>query len=1099
MSESIKKSDIIQGDPFGEIAKQISDALGYLVKFDDVVKQTAKDLTALTTASTKTVQGIDAINKAEKESARLVQEKIRNDKALEKMRLEEIRINKAREKSIDDYNKKAEKEAKIAKDSANAYKILERATRDQKNESKRLGAELLKLEANGEKNTVAFRKLAAQYKATTTAAQKGDAQLKKLDKTVGDGFRSVGLYEKGLDGLKSSFGRIGAALGVGAIAGGIFSINKELDKATNTARMFFGESEAGTKALAQEAIILGKTWGKETNEILAAANVLTKEFGISGEEALAKINEGFNKGADVQGEFIENIKEYSSQLTQAGLTADQSIALITQSQQQGVFSDKGVDAIKEATLSLREMTQPAKDALAAIGMSGDELQRQIQSGELTYFEAMQKITAKTKEFGTGSQQAGMILADVFKGAGEDAGKFIFELDKMNLNLEDMGETSKGLDAAMGNLTRVFYDWLFGVNEAGGVTEKFAGAVQFLADNFDTIVSTLWEVIKLYGYYKAASLAINLKEQYLNWREVSKGVKETGDGLQTSADKAKGFGNALKGIGFGLAITAALELVSVFYDMASGADAARDAAARLDAQLAKSAKDAAARTSERTAEADRQINELQRLRNENKITEKEFLEQKRAITDATKDEVKADIQKVNARKQGFKDQLAELQALQKQYDKTGDAEVFVKLTKKADEIGKQLKITGDKAYGFLESNASASEVVAQLTANIQGTNARLKEYYTELGAVGEATKDLTSDLIVETSTTNKSTAATREKTKASQDLKNTVEDSHLTLEQMHAAELKRLEDEKAALEAVKELSRELNAEMAGDSTLVDVDPEVFTEKELRSLGVMTDAYKEQLQIAQQFQTALTQIATDEIDKRIELAKKEQDAAKSQQDYLQQLAANGNITAQQSIAETIEIQRAAQEEQMRLEKQKQNIELISAGLSTFNSSLSAGKTPAAALAETLVSTNVLVGMLKNLNFYEKGTDNAPGGLAVVDEKGAEIITDKSGNIKEVGTGKGARFTMLSKGDKVYNATKTASIFDAISNQNAMSAGTDSAGNGYDLMLLNGTLKEMHNTMKNQPHSQVDWGGISGGIGRIIENKQVGRTRIVNRYEV
>jgi hypothetical protein len=263
--------------------------------------------------------------------------------------------------------------------------------------------------------------------------------------------------------------------------------------------------------------------------------------------------------------------------------------------------------------------------------------------------------------------------------------------------------------------------------------------------------------------------------------------------------------------------------------------------------------------------------------------------------------------------------------------------------------------------------------------------------------------------------------------------------------------------------------------------------------------MTDAYKEQLKIAQEFQEAITQMLVDQIDKRIELSKKEEDAAKSQQDYLEELAANGNITAQQSIAESIEIQREAQAEQMRLEKQKQNVELISAGLQTFNSSLSAGKTPAAALAETLVSTNVLVGLLKNLNFYEKGTDNAPEGLAVVDEKGAEIIMDRSGKIKEIGTGKGARFTHLSKGDKVLTASKTANVlsqFGNIQNAQTMEKRIDTAGNSYDLMMLN-KLGGIEKAIKNQPHSTTDWGGIMAGIGKIVETKAVGRSRFKNTF--
>lgn len=53
------------------------------------------------------------------------------------------------------------------------------------------------------------------------------------------------------------------------------------------------------------------------------------------------------------------------------------------------------------------------------------------------------------------------------------------------------------------------------------------------------------------------------------------------------------------------------------------------------------------------------------------------------------------------------------------------------------------------------------------------------------------------------------------------------------------------------------------------------------------------------------------------------------------------------------------------------------------------------------------------------FWKGTENAPEGLAWTQEKGAEVITDKSGNIKTLGSDKGAQLTYLSKGDKVYKS--------------------------------------------------------------------------------
>jgi tape measure domain-containing protein len=56
------------------------------------------------------------------------------------------------------------------------------------------------------------------------------------------------------------------------------------------------------------------------------------------------------------------------------------------------------------------------------------------------------------------------------------------------------------------------------------------------------------------------------------------------------------------------------------------------------------------------------------------------------------------------------------------------------------------------------------------------------------------------------------------------------------------------------------------------------------------------------------------------------------------------------------------------------------------------------------------------------FWRGTDDAPEGFAWTQEKGREIITDKHGNVKSMGSDGGAQMTYLNKGDKVFNNEKT-----------------------------------------------------------------------------
>ena len=88
---------------------------------------------------------------------------------------------------------------------------------------------------------------------------------------------------------------------------------------------------------------------------------------------------------------------------------------------------------------------------------------------------------------------------------------------------------------------------------------------------------------------------------------------------------------------------------------------------------------------------------------------------------------------------------------------------------------------------------------------------------------------------------------------------------------------------------------------------------------------------------------------------------------------------------------------------------------------------GGLPWSAIAAAIGAAQIAMVSSQQIPQYWKGTDNAQGGLAWTQEKGREVITDKYGNIKSLGSDKGAELTMLSQGDKVFTAEKSAMMFD------------------------------------------------------------------------
>ena len=275
-------------------------------------------------------------------------------------------------------------------------------------------------------------------------------------------------------------------------------------------------------------------------------------------------------------------------------------------------------------------------------------------------------------------------------------------------------------------------------------------------------------------------------------------------------------------------------------------------------------------------------------------------------------------------------------------------------------------------------------------------------------------------------------------------------------------------------------------------------ELYGDKEVEATEKNTEHLNEIYQSASNVVSSFTDFFLTQSDRRIEALQREVEAQQELRNRLQGMAEAGNIDAQQSIKATIEAQREAEKEQMKIEKKKQQIQLISQGLQSYISALENGSTPTKALLETTLTTGALMSFLSGLKGFYTGTDNAPEGWAWTQEKGAEMITDKQGKIKTLGTGDGAKLTYLQRGDKVVNAKQTTDYLNALTQYKATTLNSDVVGNSYDVMTIN-KLERIEKAIKAQPHSTTDWQNITSGLVAITSSTSKGKDRIVNRHYI
>ena len=279
-------------------------------------------------------------------------------------------------------------------------------------------------------------------------------EVKNLKNVLTEHNKQLGFVQSSWQKLKSGITSLLPALSLGTLVAGakrLADFANGLKQSRNEVKKLTDLTGPALDNTTARALAIADTYDKDFNKVLESTNNLASQMNISFGEAFDLIEKGFQAGADVNGEFLDNLREYPAYFKEAGYNAEQFITTITKQTKSGIFSDKGIDAIKEANLRLREMTPATKQALETLGILSDELSAKISSGEIKMSEAIAMVSQKIGELPAQSQAVGQALADIFGGPGEDAGvQFISTLSDVNTELEDMIDNNDDLVKAQQN-------------------------------------------------------------------------------------------------------------------------------------------------------------------------------------------------------------------------------------------------------------------------------------------------------------------------------------------------------------------------------------------------------------------------------------------------------------------------------------------------------------------------------------------------------------------------------------------------------------------------------------------------------------------------
>jgi hypothetical protein len=229
-------------------------------------------------------------------------------------------------------------------------------------------------------------------------------------------------------------------------------------------------------------------------------------------------------------ELLASISEYSTFFADAGFSVDEFTSIVNAGFDLGIYTDKLPDALKEADISLREQTKATTEALTnAFGeeFTGDIL-NQINIGALSTKDALTLISLEAEKVGLTAEQAATLTADVFRGAGEDAGGALKVFEAVAVGVggasNELDEYGKSLEKEIGRTVEMAEE----MDEA------------LMSPNFIAFQETLAEIGHAFKMIVVDALSFVMDAL----RPVGEAFSSLGEALGFSGDSAIGLADIL---------------------------------------------------------------------------------------------------------------------------------------------------------------------------------------------------------------------------------------------------------------------------------------------------------------------------------------------------------------------------------------------------------------------------------------------------------------------------------------------------------------------------------------------------------------------------
>jgi hypothetical protein len=224
-----------------------------------------------------------------------------------------------------------------------------------------------------------------------------------------------------------------------------------------------------------------------------------------------------------------------------------------------------------------------------------------------------------------------------------------------------------------------------------------------------------------------------------------------------------------------------------------------------------------------------------------------------------------------------------------------------------------------------------------------------------------------------------------------------------------------------------------------------------------------------------------------DKKIALLDAEITASQKQYDHYKTLAENGNINAEQSMAEQQKIITEANKKKAMEEKRQAYMELAKTAYSTYQSKVDAkSKSP---LADTIKDITLLQAFIKTIPAFEEGIeDTGVSGRGVDGKGGFHAILHPN-----------ERVVPKSLNQQIGNLTNT-ELANLATNYRAGKIGdVGQTGSALNLAILVNEIKDLKTIIKNKPETNIELGEITASIMEVVQTTTKGNETSYNRFKI